>query len=282
MTYPIQYDAQYADLSVRWKVVMWKLITSIPHLVVLAVLTFSLALVIPIGWVAILFTGRFPKTLHEYAAGVLRWGARVQAYVLSLTDEFPPFSLSAHAGPVGRNVEIRSLIGGTLAIGVVVAALAAFVSFGGQQITKEISYQHLLADEVTAEEASATVHSGVVQLMAAKDRADELYAPLLRPEADGRFLEFDLIVENQRGEDEEIAVRTPAFSMRDRTDERYDPVLAMVGGKLSPAAIDSGQTATVRLVFELPKAAEPAELRYDVLNYIDTPRVGETIVYKFR
>jgi len=282
MTYPTQYDVQYPERLVRWKLVIWKLIASIPHFFVLAVLTFSLVVVIPIGWIAILFTGRFPRSLHQYVAGVLRWATRVQAYVLSLTDEFPPFSLSADVGPAGRNVEIRSLVGGTLAIGLVVTSCVAFVSFGGQHITREISYQRLLAGEVTAEEASATVHSGVVQLTAAKDPADEIYAGLLRPEAGRRFLELDLVIENQRHETEEIEVRTSSFSLRDTTNNRYDAVLAMVGGKLAPAAIDSGQKATVRLVFELPQAAYPAELRYNVLNYINAPRVGETIVYKFR
>jgi len=58
-------------------------------------------------------------------------------------------------------------------------------------------------------------------------------------------------------------------------------MFALVGGKLAPADIAFGEVATVRLVFEVPLAADPSELRYNVLNYIDTPRVGETIVYKF-
>ncbi|TLZ76901.1 MAG: DUF4389 domain-containing protein, partial [Methanobacteriota archaeon] len=124
MTYPVQYDTLCPDRYVRWKLVIWKLITSIPHLLVLALLTFSLVVVVPTGWIAILFTGRFPRGLHQYAAGVLRWWTRVQAYMLSLTDEFPPFSLAADTGPTGRNGEIRSLVGGALLIGLVVTSCA--------------------------------------------------------------------------------------------------------------------------------------------------------------
>ena len=282
MTYPIQYDAQYAGQFVRRKLVIWKLTASIPHLLILALLTLSLVVVVPIGWIAILFTGHFPRGVHQYVAGVLRWWTRVQAYMLSLTDEFPPFNLSAEAGPTGTNGEIRSLVGGALLIGLAVTSCAAFASFGGQHITREISYQRLLEREVTAEEASATVRSGVVQLTAAKDPADEIFAGLLRPGVGRRFLELDLAIENQRGEGEEIAVRTSLFSLRDSSNERHDPMLVMVGGRLSPAAIDSGQKATVRLMFEVPQTAVPAELRYNVLNYINKPRVGETIVYRFR
>ena len=131
---------------------IWKLTASIPHLLILAVLTLSLVVVVPIGWIAILFTGRFPRGVHQYVAGVLRWWTRVQAYMLSLTDEFPPFNLSAEAGPTGTNGEIRSLVGGALLIGLAVTSCAAFASFGGQHITRDISYQRLLAREVTAEE----------------------------------------------------------------------------------------------------------------------------------
>src|SRR5439155_24832830 len=108
------------------------------------------------------------------------------------------------------------------------------------------------------------------------------FAGLLRPRAGRRFLELDLVIENQRGEGEEIAVGTSSFSLRDTTNDTHEPMLVLVGGRVSPAAIDSGQKATVRLVFEVPQAADPAELRYNVLNYINKPRVGETIEYKFR
>src|SRR5206468_3768015 len=126
---------------------------------------------------------------------------------------------------------------------------AAFASFGGQHITKEISYQRLLAWEVMAEEASATVHSGVVQLSEAKDPADDVYAGLIRPEAGRRFLEFDLDIENRRGEGEVIGVRTSSFSLRDTNNDRHNPVPVLGGGRGSPAAMDSGQRATAGTVF---------------------------------
>lgn len=49
-----------------------------------------------IAWFAILFTGRYPRSLFRFVECVMRWGLRVQAYSLLLvTDQYPPFRLSA-------------------------------------------------------------------------------------------------------------------------------------------------------------------------------------------
>jgi hypothetical protein len=46
-----------------------------------------------IAWFSILFTGNFPETLYRFGIGVMRWNARLEAYLLLLRDEYPPFSL---------------------------------------------------------------------------------------------------------------------------------------------------------------------------------------------
>src|SRR2546422_10337550 len=97
MRYPVQFDTQYPGQFVRWKLVIWKLTASIPHLLILALLTFSLVVVLPIGWIAILFTKRFPRGAHQYVAGVLRWVTRAPASLRSIRGEVPPFKPSAAA-----------------------------------------------------------------------------------------------------------------------------------------------------------------------------------------
>ena len=91
--YPINFDVRYPDKLNRWKVAIWKIITSIPHFIILIFLYLAAFVVVVIAWFAILFTGRFPNGLHTFVAGVFRWSLRVQAYFFSLTDEYPPFSL---------------------------------------------------------------------------------------------------------------------------------------------------------------------------------------------
>jgi hypothetical protein len=86
-------DAQQ-DLN-RWlPLVKWFL--AIPHYVVLLLLAIGVAVCGVISWFAILFTGRYPRGLFDYTAGVLRWANRVIAYALVLsTDRYPPFRLAA-------------------------------------------------------------------------------------------------------------------------------------------------------------------------------------------
>ncbi len=91
--YPISFDVRYPDKLNRWKVAIWKIITSIPHFIILIFLSLAAFVVIVIAWFAILFTGRYPHGLHTFVVGIARWYLRVQAYIFSLTDDYPPFSL---------------------------------------------------------------------------------------------------------------------------------------------------------------------------------------------
>ncbi len=45
-----------------------------------------------VAWFAVLFTGKYPKGMHDFQVGNLRWGLRVMAYITMLTDRYPPFS----------------------------------------------------------------------------------------------------------------------------------------------------------------------------------------------
>lgn len=88
----IKYPDVKKDLNRYLPLVKWLL--ALPHYIVLVFLAFAMLLVTIVAWFAILFTGKYPRTLFDFVVGVGRWGARVSAYAFLLTtDKYPPFSL---------------------------------------------------------------------------------------------------------------------------------------------------------------------------------------------
>jgi hypothetical protein len=70
-----------------------RLLIVIPQLIVLFFVQCFWWIVTIIAWFAILITGRYPQTLMPPAMGALRWSMRVEAYLLLLVDEYPPFEI---------------------------------------------------------------------------------------------------------------------------------------------------------------------------------------------
>ncbi len=78
--YPVTFDIEYPGRLSRL-LIFFKWLLIIPHLIVLMLL-------------GIVFTGRYPKGLFNYGVGLLRWGARINAYYMLMRDDYPPFSLA--------------------------------------------------------------------------------------------------------------------------------------------------------------------------------------------
>lgn len=93
-SYPVRVEATLDPQLSRW---MWlvKWFLAIPHFVVLAFLWIAYGALSIAALFAILFTGRYPRGIFEFNAGVLRWSWRVSYYALAAmgTDQYPPFTL---------------------------------------------------------------------------------------------------------------------------------------------------------------------------------------------
>lgn len=98
--YPPFGDAPYpaaieiVDPPARKRItVALRLLLAIPHLFVLAFVLLAWGFTTIAAWFIILFTGRYPQGLYDFGVGALRWRLRVEAYLLLMVDEYPPFSL---------------------------------------------------------------------------------------------------------------------------------------------------------------------------------------------
>ena len=269
----INYDVRYPERLSRWKLLFWKFITAIPHFIILGFLSLAAAVVTVIAWFYILFSGRYPRGLFDYVAGVLRWGARVWAYVLSLTDEYPPFNLSAGAGPAGGDAYLISGILGFLLAGGGIAAAVAVALLLGEQTEVQMSYQSLQA----ARPANAVEISDVmVSLTSVSDPFGE-GETLLEPNPGRRLVMFEFSVENRGSWS--VRIERSDFRLRDEEGKNRDPELVVAAGHaLAGRYFKLGKDeATVKVVFELPEGVAPAELKY-------LPSFGfrRTVKYVFR
>jgi hypothetical protein len=103
--HPVFFDVQYPETLSRGLIfVKWLLV--IPHAIIAYLLSSIVGILAIIGWFAVLFTGRYPRSMHEFSTGALRWQANVFAYVALLRDEYPPFSFDRGIYPLALEIPV--------------------------------------------------------------------------------------------------------------------------------------------------------------------------------
>jgi len=110
--YPATFEVEYPERLSRGLVLVKSWLLAIPHYVIIGFFVgggaafgatndgfnVSLAgglisLLVLVGVVALLFTGRYPRTIFDFVLGMNRWVLRVVAYAALMTDRYPPFRL---------------------------------------------------------------------------------------------------------------------------------------------------------------------------------------------
>jgi uncharacterized membrane-anchored protein YitT (DUF2179 family) len=89
---PVQL-AVAAPARQRRVTVAFRSLLAIPHMFVLFFLAIATEILAFLGWWGALFTGRLPGFAANYLTGYVRWNIRLSAYLMLLTDVYPPFTL---------------------------------------------------------------------------------------------------------------------------------------------------------------------------------------------
>lgn len=64
----------------------------IPHMFILYFRAIWVGIQMFIAWWVVLFTAEYPKSMHEWVVGQIRWQMRVSLYMMYMTDTYPPFT----------------------------------------------------------------------------------------------------------------------------------------------------------------------------------------------
>lgn len=86
------------DEPPRAETALFRLITSIPSALVLALISFVSWILVLVSIVTVLVARTVPDSIVSFQIAIVRWQARLLGYHASLVEEYPPFELDTSRG----------------------------------------------------------------------------------------------------------------------------------------------------------------------------------------
>jgi hypothetical protein len=90
--HPVRFQVQRSGSPTTGSALL-RILYAIPSVIVLAILAFVGAIVWLIAAVLVLAKEQYPESLWRFLLGLVRWEACLLAYLASLVDRYPPFTL---------------------------------------------------------------------------------------------------------------------------------------------------------------------------------------------
>ena len=261
----LEFDEPPSGQLSRWRVLFWKLILILPHFFVLYFLAIAVFATTFISWFGILITGNYPRGLFQFSVGIQRWYWRIASYFASFNDRFPPYALSANAGPASNGATVANGFVGAAIAASVIALFVTVASLSSNAETIEVDYAQLQAgrDMPSIQLRDVLADDPVtIRLMRAVDPGDDLIE-VIRPAPSERVIVFQWTIVNSSSLEALVVENAARLKYEDGDDtESVDAIFIGVNNRAAPANIRGFGTATVQAAFIVPEDAEPLELRF--------------------
>ncbi len=88
----VEYPESLGKGTLLLKFFFGWLYCGLPHVFVLMFRLFYQAILQFVAFWVVLFTGKFPKSIHEFTVGSIRWSFRISLYLNYMSDDYPPFT----------------------------------------------------------------------------------------------------------------------------------------------------------------------------------------------
>jgi hypothetical protein len=89
ITYPLKYSKNLAVLRLS---IIGIILVTLPHLIIMSLITITIPIVYLAGIIAVIFTRRWPNILFIYLTKYFRYVAKITSFMTGLTDDYPPFN----------------------------------------------------------------------------------------------------------------------------------------------------------------------------------------------
>ncbi|HNX24256.1 MAG TPA: DUF4389 domain-containing protein, partial [Spirochaetota bacterium] len=89
ITFPLKYSKNLAVLRLS---IIGILLITLPHLIIMSMITLTIPFVYLTGIIIVILTRRWPNVLFIYLTKYFRYLAKISSFMSGLTDEYPPFS----------------------------------------------------------------------------------------------------------------------------------------------------------------------------------------------
>ncbi len=93
---PVKLEVEYPERSSRCLALCTlfaiKYLILLPVIIIMLVFEIAVAIAMIVGVFAVIFTGKYPRSLFDFNVRFLKWSVEMNLYWASMSDKYPPFT----------------------------------------------------------------------------------------------------------------------------------------------------------------------------------------------